>query len=300
MSNEQTPSRVAIVTGAGRGLGRAYAMALAQDGVAVVVNDLGGALDGSGKDSGPAAEVVAEIEAAGGQAVASHHDVADWDEAGAMVALAVETFGRLDVLVNNAGILRDKMFANMSQEDWDAVVRVHLKGHAAPAHHAMAHWRAEVKAGREVAASVVSTTSLAGMLGNFGQANYASAKMAVVGLSHTLAREGERYGIRSNAVSPSARTRIEENLGNGEGATYDVFNPANVAPLICWLARADCPATGQVFHAYGRRIEVLNPTAIAVDLQSDEDWTVDSVGEALADRLPRRAEITDFVPEFNR
>ncbi len=298
-SDTQIP-RVAIVTGAGRGLGRSYAKALAKDGFAVVVNDLGGALDGSGRDAGPAQDVVAEIEAAGGRAAASQHDVADWADAEALVQQAVDTFGRLDVLVNNAGILRDRLFANMTEDEWDTVVRVHLKGHAAPARHAMAYWRAEAKAGRAVSASVINTTSVAGFLGNFGQANYAAAKMAIVGLSHTLAREGEKYGIRSNAVSPSARTRIEESLNAAGDHGFDVFDPANVAPLVCWLAHRDCPATGQVFHAYGRRIEVLSPASISADIRSDTDWTVDSIDAALKNRLPCRPEIHDFIPEVSR
>ena len=174
--------------------------------------------------------------------------------------MAVETFGGLDILVNNAGILRDRLFANMSEEDWDAVIRVHLKGHAAPSRHAMEYWRNEAKAGRPMAGSIVHTTSLAGLVGNFGQANYASAKLAVVGLSRTLALEGEKYGVRSNAVSPSARTRIETSLKPPPDGVFDIFSADNVAPLICWLALADCPATGQVFQAYGNRIEVIAPT----------------------------------------
>src|SRR5690606_19095514 len=182
------------------------AMALAAQGAAVVVNDLGGDLQGNGRDATPAQETVAEIRANGGRAIVSGHDVADWRDAEEMVALAIDHFGGLDILVNNAGILRDRLFANMSEEEWDAVIRVHLKGHAAPSRHAMAYWRNDGKAGRQVAASIVHTTSLAGLVGNFGQANYAAAKLAVVGLSRTLAIEGTKYGVRSNAVSPSART----------------------------------------------------------------------------------------------
>jgi NAD(P)-dependent dehydrogenase (short-subunit alcohol dehydrogenase family) len=220
---------------------------------------------------------VDEIRRAGGRAVASGHDVSDWSEAEALVGMAVASFGRLDILVNNAGILRDRLFANMSEEEWDAVIRVHLKGHAAPARHAMAHWRARAKAGEDVAASIVHTSSLAGLIGNFGQANYAAAKLAVVGLSHTLAREGAKYGVRSNAVSPSARTRIETSLEPPGPGVFDAFDPGNVAPLICWLARANCPATGQVFHAYGDRIEVLAPAAVAADFRNGGRWTADGI-----------------------
>lgn len=287
--------RVAIVTGAGRGLGRSYAMALAAQGAAVVVNDLGADLHGNGRDATPAQSVVAEINANGGRAVVSGHDVADWRDAAAMISLAVESFGGLDVLVNNAGILRDRLFANMSEEEWDAVIRVHLKGHAAPSRHAMAFWRNEAKAGRKVAASVVHTTSLAGLVGNFGQANYASAKLAVVGLSRTLALEGARYGVRSNAVSPSARTRIETSLEVPPEGVFDVFSPDNVSPLICWLALEDCPATGQVFQAYGNRVEVIAPSAIEVDIRTDNRWKIEDLEEALNHRLPRLPKLGNFV-----
>jgi NAD(P)-dependent dehydrogenase (short-subunit alcohol dehydrogenase family) len=295
VSGGRLAGRVAIVTGAGRGLGRSYAVALASHGAAVVVNDLGGDLHGVGRDPTPAQSVAAEITAAGGRAVVSGHDVADWDDAEALVGLAIESFGGLDVLVNNAGILRDRLFANMSEEEWDAVIRVHLKGHAAPARHAMAYWRERAKAGRPVAASIVHTTSLAGLIGNFGQANYAAAKLAVVGLSRTLALEGAKYGVRSNAVSPSARTRIETSLQPPEGDVFDTFHPDNVAPLICWLALADCPATGQVFQAYGNRVEIIAPSSIAVDVDTHGRWKVETLEDALNHRLPAMPALGDFV-----
>lgn len=287
--------RVAIVTGGGRGLGRSYALALAEHGAKVVVNDLGGDLNGSGQDLSPARSVVAEIEAAGGRAIVSGHDVSDWTAAKAMVDLAVETFGGLDVLVNNAGILRDRLFANMSEEDWDGVIRVHLKGHAGPARHAMEYWRNRTKAGASVAASIVNTTSLAGLIGSFGQANYAAAKLAVVGLSRTLALEGAKYGVRCNAVSPSARTRIETSLQSAANGDFDVFSPDNVAPLVCWLATEDCPSSGQVFQAYGNRIEVIAQTRIEVDLRTDGRWRVEDIDSQLKDRLPALPKLGDFV-----
>jgi NAD(P)-dependent dehydrogenase (short-subunit alcohol dehydrogenase family) len=295
MTDRRLDGRVAIVTGAGRGLGRAYALALAEHGARVVVNDLGGDLQGNGCDAAPAREVVEAIVAGGGQAVVSSHDVSDWQQASQMIDLAVETFGGLDILVNNAGILRDRLFANMSEQDWDAVIAVHLKGHAAPSRHAMSYWRSASKAGEQVAASIVHTTSLAGLLGNFGQANYASAKLAVVGLSRTLALEGARYGVRSNAVSPSARTRIETSLQPPPAGEFDVFAPENVAPLICWLAAADCPATGQVFQAYGNRIEVIAPSSVEVDLRTEGKWTVEDIDKALDSKLPRLPGLGDFV-----
>jgi NAD(P)-dependent dehydrogenase (short-subunit alcohol dehydrogenase family) len=287
--------RVAIVTGAGRGLGRAYALALAENGAAVLVNDLGGDLHGIGRDLSPAAEVVGEIKAKGGLAAVSGHDVADWDDAEAMIRQAVDTFGDLHVLVNNAGILRDKLFANMSEEEWDAVIRVHLKGHAAPARHAMVYWRNAAKAGKSVAASIVNTTSLAGLVGSFGQANYASAKLAVVGLARTLALEGAKYGVRANAVSPSARTRIETSLKKPAEDVFDVFDPDNVSPLICWLALADCPATGQVFQAYGNRVEVIQPSTIGVDVRTSGRWKLDELDSALRHRMPALPKLGDFV-----
>jgi len=287
--------RVAIVTGAGRGLGRAHALALAEAGAAVVVNDLGGSLGGDGADPSPAQQVAAEIAAAGGRAVASGHDVADWGEAAALIAQALDSFGRLDVLVNNAGILRDRTLANLAEAEWDAVIRVHLKGHAATTRHAVAHWRGRAKAGEQVAASIVHTTSLAGLLGNFGQAGYAAAKAGVIGLSNVAAIEGARYGIRSNAVSPSARTRLETSLKPVADGQFDAFDPANVSPLIVWLALADCPATGQVFQIYGGRVEVFAPWSLAADLRSKGRWTVEGLDAALAGRLPRPAALGDFV-----
>jgi NAD(P)-dependent dehydrogenase (short-subunit alcohol dehydrogenase family) len=287
--------RVAVVTGSGRGLGRSYALALASHGAAVVVNDLGGDLHGLGRDPSAAQSVVSEIAARGGRAIVSGHDVSDWEQAKALVETAVKTFGRLDVLVNNAGILRDRLFANMTEEDWDAVIRVHLKGHAAPARHAMDYWRSGSKAGRNIEASIIHTTSLAGLVGSFGQANYAAAKLAIVGLSRTLALEGAKYGVRSNAVSPSARTRIETSLQPPPNGMFDVFSPDNVAPLICWLALADCPATGQVFQAYGNRIEVIAPSTIEVDVRTDGRWHIEDVEKALNDRLPRLPKLGEFV-----
>jgi NAD(P)-dependent dehydrogenase (short-subunit alcohol dehydrogenase family) len=268
---------------------------LAREGAAVVVNDRGSDLHGSGTDPTPAQAVAREIEAMGGKAVVSGHDVGDWGQASALVALAVETFGDLHILVNNAGILRDRTLANMSEEEWDAVIRVHLKGHAAPSRHAMAYWRDQSKADKTVAASVIHTTSLAGLVGNFGQANYAAAKLGIVGLSRVIALEGAKYGVRSNAVSPSARTRIEASLKPPPAGVFDVFDPANVSPLIAWLARADCPATNQVFQAYGDRVEIIGPSAIAVDIRTNGQWTTDALDEALTGRLPAPAGLGDFV-----
>jgi NAD(P)-dependent dehydrogenase (short-subunit alcohol dehydrogenase family) len=292
---------VAIVTGAGRGLGREHALALASLGASVVVNDLGADLDGSGADASPAQTVVDEINGGGGSAVLSGHDVADWAQAEALVRLAVETYGDLHVLVNNAGILRDRTLANLAEDDWDAVIRVHLKGHAATTRHAMAYWRDEGKSGRTADRSVVMTSSIAGLAGNFGQAAYSSAKAAVLGLSSVVRLEGARYGVRSNVVSPGARTRLgvsapgaEEELAPPEEG-FDVFHPANVSPLIAWLADARCPANGQVLHVTGSRIVVSSMPPIQQELVTEGRWTLEQLDAELPDRLVAPAELGPWL-----
>jgi NAD(P)-dependent dehydrogenase (short-subunit alcohol dehydrogenase family) len=285
--------RVAIVTGAGRGLGRAHARYLASQGAAVVVNDRGGDVHGRGDNQSPA-EVVAEaIRADGGQAIASGHDVADWDQAAELVQLAVEAFGELHVLVNNAGILRDRTLANMSEADWDDVLRVHLKGHAAPSRHAMAYWRGQAKAGQPVAASVVHTTSIAAFAGNFGQANYTAAKSAVLGLSRVIALEGAKIGVRSNAVSPSARTRIMVSRPDDEPDDVAEWDPGD--PFIGWLAEEKCPANAQVFHTYGNRVIVISMPSIVHDLRTEGRWTPEALDEALPSRLLELTELSAFL-----
>jgi NAD(P)-dependent dehydrogenase (short-subunit alcohol dehydrogenase family) len=283
--------RVAIVTGAGRGLGREHALALAAHGASVVVNDLGAELDGTGADASPAQQVVDEITRAGGSAVLSGHDVADWEQAQALVGLAVESFGDLHVLVNNAGILRDRTLANLAEDDWDAVIRVHLKGHAATTRHAMAYWRDAGKRGEVADRSVVMTSSIAGLAGNFGQAAYSSAKAAVLGLSSVVRLEGEKYGVRSNVVSPGARTRLgvsapgaEEELAPPEEG-FDPYHPANVSPLIAWLADVNCPANGQVFHTAGSRIVVSAMPPIEEELFTEGRWTLDQLDAELPSKL---------------
>jgi NAD(P)-dependent dehydrogenase (short-subunit alcohol dehydrogenase family) len=289
--------RVAIVTGAGRGLGRAHALRLAAEGAAVVVNDRGSALDGSGVSMTPAEEVVEEIRRGGGRAVASGHDVGDWNDAAAMVDLAVKSFGDLHVLVNNAGIIRDRTLANMSEEEWDLVIRVHLKGHAATSRHAMAYWRERSKkTGQPVKASVVHTSSLAGIAGNFGQANYSAAKLGVVAMSRVIALEGARMGVRSNAVSPSARTRFTEGMGPPPvPGTFDARDPGNVSPLIAWLAEADCPANAQLFQVYGSRLLVFSMPQIVHDLKTDGRWTPEALDQALAGKLVNHATVEELL-----
>jgi NAD(P)-dependent dehydrogenase (short-subunit alcohol dehydrogenase family) len=253
--------RVAIVTGGGRGIGREHALMLASEGAAVVVNDLGGAPDGSGADATPAQEVVAEIEAEGGQAIANGADVTDFAQAEAMVAEAVETFGRLDVLVNNAGILRDRMVFSMSEAEWDAVVAVHLKGHFCPTRHAAAYWRAQSKAGEAVDARIINTTSPSGLYGNAGQANYGAAKAAIAGFTMVCALELGRLGVTANCLAPTAITRLVAPLMGGEENIADevkeAMSPRWVATVGTWLASPESAGiTGRVFDVRGQRLIV--------------------------------------------
>ncbi|KAF0962514.1 SDR family oxidoreductase [Rhodococcus sp. T7] len=282
--------RVAVVTGAGRGIGREHALLFAREGAAVVVNDLGGANDGTGADAGPAQQVVDEIVAAGGRAVANTDNVASWDGAEALVGQAVREFGRLDVLVNNAGILRDAFIAGMSESQWDAVIAVHLKGHAATLHHAAAYWKARTKAGETVNASVINTASASGtFMPNAGQGNYGAAKAGIAALTLVAADELERYGVRVNAIAPIARTRLTlatpgmgalfaEEVPEGE---FDAFNPANISPLVARLADANCKITGKVFAVQGGAISELAGWHDVTTIESDGPWTVAD----LADRL---------------
>lgn len=253
--------RVAIVTGAGRGIGREHALMLAEHGAKVVVNDLGGSRDGTGDDDSPAQAVANEITAAGGEAVANTENVADWDGAERMVAQAIDTFGQLDVVVNNAGILRDRMMANMTEAEWDAVINVHLKGTFAPARHAAAHWRERSKAGEEVNGRLINTTSVSGIYGNVGQTNYGAAKAGIASFSIISALELHRYGVTVNAIAPGALTRMTEDLGMGqlEGDAKDRMSPRWIAPICTWLASEESSGvTGRVFEASGRTLAIAN------------------------------------------
>lgn len=291
-------NRVAIVTGAGRGIGRSHALALAREGASVVVNDLGANLKGDAAGESVAQGVVSEILAMGGQAAVSQHDIADWAGAGAMIEEAVEAFGDLHILVNNAGILRDRTLANMVEDEWDAVIRVHLKGHAATTAHAMAYWRKRAKEGHGVDASLIHTTSISALAGKFGQAAYASAKLGVVALSNCAALEGAKYGVRSNVVAPSARTRLDPNIRPPGEGMFDTFAPENTSPLFVWLGLPDCPATGQVFQAYGGHIKVIDLAGIAHDVTATGQWDVGDIGRALDGLLLPQAATSDYVEEL--
>jgi NAD(P)-dependent dehydrogenase (short-subunit alcohol dehydrogenase family) len=285
--------KVAIVTGAGRGIGREHALALARAGARVVVNDLGGSLGGEGADTRPAQEVVDEIAAAGGEAVANDDDVSDFAAAEAIVRQAVEAFGRLDILVNNAGILRDRMLVNMTEDEWDAVIAVHLKGHFAPTHHAAAHWRELSKAGEQVRARVINTSSPSGVFGNVGQANYGAAKAAIAGFTLIAAQELARYGVTVNCLAPNARTRMTEQAF-GEIPTpedgFDPMDPANIAPIVVALCADEAQnVTGQCFFVYGGSVNVLRPWDAGELLATDGIWDADDFLAQLRERFPEGA-----------
>jgi NAD(P)-dependent dehydrogenase (short-subunit alcohol dehydrogenase family) len=282
--------RVAIVTGAGRGIGRAHALELASHGAAVVVNDYGVSLAGEGTGESPAESVVAEIVAAGGRAVANDADVADFAQAAAMVEQAISAFGGLDVLVNNAGFVRDRMLVNTSEEEWDAVIRVHLKGHFAPLRHAGAYWRHESKSGRERAARVINTSSGAGLQGSVGQATYSAAKAGIAGLTLVAAQELGRYGVTVNAIAPVGRTRMTEGafpeMMAGVAGGFDTMDPANNSPVVVWLASVEAAdVTGRVIEIEGGKITVENGWAHGPSSDLGARWSAPDVGPALRSLL---------------
>jgi NAD(P)-dependent dehydrogenase (short-subunit alcohol dehydrogenase family) len=281
--------KVAIVTGAGRGIGRAHALALAEAGAAVIVNDLGAALSGEGHDASPAQEVVAEIESAGGKAAANGENVADFAGAERLVRQAIDDFGRLDILVNNAGILRDRMLVNMTEQEWDAVIAVHLKGHFAPTRHAAAHWRERSKAGDDVRGRVINTSSPSGVFGNIGQANYGAAKAGIAGFTLIVAQELQRYGVTVNCLAPNARTRMTEDTFDmgapPEG--FDPLDPSNMSPLVVALCADDAQhITGQVFHVWGGAINALHGWTSGELFASDDKWNADALLGELLERFP--------------
>ena len=282
--------RVVIVTGAGRGLGRAHALAFAAEGAAVVVNDYGVALDGSAAAGGPAHDVVEEIRAAGGQAIANGADVADWAQAEAMVQSALDEFGHLDVLVNNAGFVRDRMLHNLAEDEWDAVIRVHLKGHFAPMRHAAQYWRAESKAGRERQARVINTSSGAGLQGSVGQGNYAAAKAGIAAMTLVASVEMARFGVTVNAIAPSARTRMTEDVFADMMAApdsgFDAMAPENVSPLLVWLGGPESGGvTGRVFEVEGGKIAVAQGWRHGVPADKGARWEPAELGPVVAKLL---------------
>ncbi len=284
--------RIAIVTGAGRGIGRAHALELARQGAKVVVNDIGTALDGQGVSTGPAAEVVTEIRAAGGEAVANGDDVADWAGAGRIVASALDAFGRLDVVVNNAGFVRDRMFVSTSEEEWDAVVRVHLKGHFCVTRHATAHWRERAKAGDKPDARIINTSSGAGLQGSIGQGAYSAAKAAIAALTLVQAAELRRYGITANAIAPAARTRMTETVFADMMAKpesgFDAMAPENVSPLVVWLGSADSrDVTGQVFEIAGGKLNVGDGWRTGVGVDKGARFASAEIGTAVREILAK-------------
>jgi len=282
--------RVAIITGAGRGIGREHALLFAKEGASVVVNDLGGSNSGDGADAGPAQDVADEIIAAGGRAIANTNNVAIWDGAKELVAQAVDEFGRLDVLVNNAGILRDSFIAAMEESNWDAVIAVHLKGHFAMLRHAAAYWKAQSKAGDQPAASVINTASGSGLtLPNAGQANYGAAKAAIAAITLIAADELERYGVRVNAIAPIARTRLTlatpgmgTLMAEPDDGEVDLFSPANISPLVAYLASDKCQVTGNVYAVQGGAISQLSGWKDISTIETDGVWLIDDI----AARLP--------------
>ena len=280
--------RVAIITGAGRGIGREHALLFAREGARVVVNDLGGANDGAGSDATPAEEVAAEIRANGGQAIANGDDVADWEGAQRLVNTAVGEFGDLDVLVNNAGILRDRVIVNMTESEWDAVVAVHLKGHFAPTRWAAAYWREEHKAGRGKPRNLVHTSSTSGLFSNPGQANYGAAKSGIATFSQIAAKELQKYGVVSNCIAPGARTRLTlatpglEQIMTPKTDGFDEWDPANVSPLVAYLSTADCPFNGETFFVQGGVVKRVRSWEMGETVEQQATWTVDGLREALA------------------
>ncbi|MGW1779680.1 SDR family oxidoreductase [Streptomyces sp. NPDC002143] len=278
--------RVVVVTGAGRGLGRAHALAFAAQGARLVVNDLGVGLDGTPGPDSPAAQVAAEIRAAGGEAVAHGGDIATPEGAASLVTTALETYGRLDTLVNNAGFLRDRMLVNLAEDDWDAVVRVHLKGHFLTLKHAAAHWRAEAKAGRPPVARIVNTSSGAGLLGSVGQGNYSAAKAGIVGLTLVAAAELARYGVQVNAIAPAARTRMTEQTFaatmTAPETGFDAMAPENVSPLVVWLGSAASEGvTGRIFETEAGRITVMEGWRPGPTTDKGARWSPAEAGEAV-------------------
>lgn len=284
--------RIVAITGAGRGIGREHALLLASEGAHVVVNDLGGSLEGEGEDKAAAQVVVDEIKAAGGSAVGNVDNIATIDGAQSLIKTAVDTFGDLHGLVNNAGILRDHMLVNMEEQEWDSVINVHLKGHFCPTQAAAQYWREQSKAGKEVKAALVHTTSTSGLLGNVGQTNYGAAKAGIAAFSQICAMELDRYGVRSNAIAPAARTRMTEHTPGFEDMVkvpedeneFDAWHPGNVSPMVAYLVSESCTFTGQTFFVTGGLIQKFEPWYLSDEgkLAKEARWTPSEIAEAFS------------------
>jgi NAD(P)-dependent dehydrogenase (short-subunit alcohol dehydrogenase family) len=292
--------RVVVVTGAGGGIGRGHALTFAQQGAKVVVNDLGANVDGSGSSDGPAGEVVDEIRAAGGEAVANGDDVADWEGAARIIQAAVDTFGRLDTLVCNAGILRDRMVVSMTEADWDAVIRVHLRGTFCPVHHAAAYWREQVKAGTSVDGRIITTSSAAGLYGNIGQSNYAAAKGGMASFTRVVSAELRRYGVNANSIAPIARSRMTESLFADAMAApesgFDAMDADNIAPLVVWLGSAESKdVTGWVFEITGGQINVAEGWRKGPSIDKGDRWDPAEVGPAIRDLIAKATPPTPVI-----
>jgi len=285
--------RVAIITGAGRGLGREHALLFAAEGAKIVVNDLGGANDGSGSDMTPAQQTVADIKGMGGEAIVNTDNVADWEGSKRMIDSAIEAFGDLDILVNNAGILRDRVLVNMSESEWDSVIQVHLKGHFAPTHHAAAYWREQAKAGITKPRNLVHTSSTSGLFSNPGQANYGAAKSGIATFSQICAKELSRYNVKSNAIAPAARTRLTmatpglEDVMAAKDGKFDEWDPANVSPLVAYLASDLCEFSGETFYVQGGQVTRVATWVMAEEIKQDDRWTVSALAKAITALAPK-------------
>ncbi len=306
--------RIIVITGAGRGIGREHALLFASEGAKVVVNDLGGDVDGTGEDRAPAQLVVDEIKEMGGEAVANVDNVADWEGGQRLINTAIETFGDLHAVVNNAGILRDRVLVNMTEAEWDAIMTVHLKGHFVPTRFAAAYWREQSKAGKEVKANVVNTSSGAGLLNNFGQTNYAAAKAGIATFTMVAAMELGRYGVRVNAIAPLARTRLtlqtpgmETVVAEPEDAgTFDLWDPANISPIVGYLCTENLPFTGGVFHAGGSEMGLFRGWAMEEVISAPAGrWTIAQLEKEAPKLVDADKELAssgttlaEFTPEF--
>jgi len=285
--------RVAIITGAGRGLGREHALLFAAEGAKVVVNDLGGANDGTGSDKTPAQQTVADIKTMGGDAIVNTDNVADWDGAKRMIDQAIETFGDLDILVNNAGILRDRVLVNMTEAEWDAVIAVHLKGHFTPTRHAAAYWREQAKNGVTKPRNIVHTSSTSGLFSNPGQTNYGAAKSGIATFSQICAKELARYNVKSNSIAPAARTRLtlatpglEDVMAPKDGA-FDMWDPANVSPFVAYLSSAACEFNGETFYVQGGQVTRVQSWTMAEEIKQNDRWSVADLTVAMAKLAPK-------------